>query len=126
MIKEVQKNDPVKVTSPNPIGRKNIEAVLSLSREVALKELSKEFKAKLSNSKTEVLGIGGVHYYSGDVSLTASTIISIDPAIGFLEIHAKDVTIGSSSEINGNALACHIPYQVIAISNHFRFRMIFR
>ena len=64
-----------------------------------------------SEEEIDYVGItetmGGVYYFSGNVSLTSMTTISVDPAIGYLEIHAGgDITIDETSGIFANAIVC--------------------
>ncbi len=51
--------------------------------------------------------MGGLYYYYGNVSLTSLTTITVDPAVGYLEIHAGgDITIDSTSGIYADAITC--------------------
>ncbi|MGI6393893.1 MAG: carboxypeptidase-like regulatory domain-containing protein [bacterium] len=55
----------------------------------------------------ETVTMGGLHYFYGNVSLSASTTISVDPNIGWLEIHAGgDIFIDATSGIYADELTC--------------------
>lgn len=63
VIQNIQKKDPKIVKTPNPIKVINSMKALEKASEFALSEVSESLKVKL-RSGIEVLGIGGLHYYS--------------------------------------------------------------
>lgn len=50
------------VTTPNPIGRENLESALNYVRDFAKRETPQNLKEKIAEAT--VIGIGGVHYHS--------------------------------------------------------------
>ncbi len=60
ILKHIQRKETR--ATPNPIFQSDAAAALEHAKAHALKTTSQDLKAKLSNS--EILGIGGVHYYS--------------------------------------------------------------
>lgn len=63
LIQSVLKKDPEKVSSPNPIGQAGVEAIANKVKGEA-RRFPKALKKYLKDPSSEVIGIGGVHYYS--------------------------------------------------------------
>ncbi|MCO4756163.1 MAG: hypothetical protein KC478_16900, partial [Bacteriovoracaceae bacterium] len=63
VIEAVQNKDPKKVDSPNPISKGDSNAAIIEASKMAETKVPKSIKAKIK-SKADVIGIGGVHYYS--------------------------------------------------------------
>jgi len=62
-ILKIQRKNPKKVYSPNPVGVANIERGIALARKAA-HSISAETKFALADPKAEIVGIGGVHRFS--------------------------------------------------------------
>lgn len=63
IIEKIQKKDIKVVSSPNPISQKDYENALNYVKDEAF-TLKPALVSKLNNPNTQILGIGGVHYYS--------------------------------------------------------------
>ncbi len=64
VIQKIQKKDLLKVESPNPINNNDERLAFMLAKEIATQDISQSFKNKINEKNTEIIGIGGVHYYS--------------------------------------------------------------
>lgn len=63
IIKNVQKHDPKEVKTPNPISKLDYQTSKNAAKAYAQTTVPKTIKEKIQ-SGAQVLGIGGVHYYS--------------------------------------------------------------
>lgn len=63
VIKNILGKEPKPHTSPNPLNQKQIQRAISLAQDKA-RSLPQHLKTKLSTEGVQVLGIGGVHFYS--------------------------------------------------------------
>jgi exopolyphosphatase / guanosine-5'-triphosphate,3'-diphosphate pyrophosphatase len=62
-IREVQKKNPKKVSTPNPIGIENVAAGVSLARAAAA-QVKADLKLEIGRPDARVVGIGSVHRFS--------------------------------------------------------------
>lgn len=63
VIEEILKKDSQKISSPNPLKAQSAAAT-ELASKLAFEDVPKDMKEKFSRGDIEVIGIGGVHYYS--------------------------------------------------------------
>jgi hypothetical protein len=69
----------------------------------------------------KTITMGGLYYYYGNVSLTASTTITVDPSIGWLEIHAGgNITIDATSGIYADYIISNGPANGVSSSEYSR------
>lgn len=63
IIKEIQGKDPLKVETPNPMGQSVSNKAWKSAMEMAQSSVPDSIKSKIKQG-AQVVGIGGVHYYS--------------------------------------------------------------
>lgn len=63
IIAEIQKMEPLKKSSPNPIAKADCPKAVEMAKEAA-DEINDKLKKILKGPQSFVVGIGGVHYYS--------------------------------------------------------------
>lgn len=63
VIHEVKNEDPIKITTPNPMTSEQIAAAVQLARTLA-PNIARTFIERFAQPKTVVIGIGGVHWSS--------------------------------------------------------------
>lgn len=84
VIENIQNRDRSIVKSPNPLKDIESDAAFKKSSEFAIKEVSKIIKDKII-SGVEVLGIGGLHYYSIKVQCSETETYTLDQVIKTLK-----------------------------------------
>ena len=106
IIASVHGKNPAFIQSPNPIGPSNIQAVLDLSRTLAL-QLPEAIKSKLAQKDTVVIGIGGVHSLSLAKQLKMSEETSKEQSYKVQDLLqlAKKKSGWTDAEIGGNYAA---------------------
>lgn len=79
MLTRATKDPSLRLTSPNPIGLKNIEKSVRLAQENFRKNIPADWSDRLGNANTYLVGIGAVHNYSilGQVGING-TIYSLE------------------------------------------------
>lgn len=108
VIENIQNQDRSIVKSPNPLKDIESDAALKKSSEFAIKEVSKIIKDKII-SGVEIIGIGGLHYYSIKAQCGKSDTYTLDQVIQTLKKNTglKDSEINSKyseTEITNLAL----------------------
>lgn len=64
IIEKIQKKNINKVKSPNPISKTEKNIAISYASEFARSTIPADIIAKLKKANTNIIGIGGVHYFS--------------------------------------------------------------
>jgi exopolyphosphatase/guanosine-5'-triphosphate,3'-diphosphate pyrophosphatase len=64
IIEDVQKKNPRRITTPNPIGQGVFKKALQDAKEHSMTTIPLAMREKLKRDDVEIIGIGGVHYYS--------------------------------------------------------------
>lgn len=82
VIEKVLKEDPLKTTTPNPLGQENAQKAKLLAKEQA-NQVDAYFKEKIKNPKTEVIAIGSTfnHQIQPAVEKSQFTGKDIDQAV---------------------------------------------
>jgi exopolyphosphatase/guanosine-5'-triphosphate,3'-diphosphate pyrophosphatase len=63
VITQVKKEDPKKITTPNPLDNSQIDQAVVLAKSVAT-AMEPKFRARIQQPETVIVGIGGVHWNS--------------------------------------------------------------
>jgi exopolyphosphatase / guanosine-5'-triphosphate,3'-diphosphate pyrophosphatase len=97
IINDLQHQSPKIIASPNPIGRKNLDAALEIAMQAA-EEVPDEIKIKVGKKETIIAGIGGVHNASVRQQLQSKNIYKRDDILAVLDFR---LTL-TDREIGGN------------------------
>ncbi len=109
VIAKVQKMNPDKVTSPNPLKKKNVKPSVALAEVEATATVPANIKRKFANPETVVVGIGGVLAKSLPRQIIAASAMTQETIQAALEIRANmtDVQINdpyAATEVTNLAL----------------------
>jgi exopolyphosphatase/guanosine-5'-triphosphate,3'-diphosphate pyrophosphatase len=84
VIETIQVKDRYSIKSPNPLKQNESNEALLKAFEFANKEVSKSLKKKIDNG-AQVLGIGGLHYYSIKGQATKSSTYTLAQVLSVLK-----------------------------------------
>lgn len=89
VIAKVQKKNPDKVTSPNPLKKKNVKPSIALAEAEATATVPANIKKKFANPETVVVGIGGVLAKSLPRQMIAGSAMTQERIQAALEIRSN-------------------------------------
>lgn len=106
LIEEIQRKNPKKVKTPNPINRRNMKAAKRDAKIIAKITVPQSIQRKILAANTKVIGIGGVHFHSLRKPLGQKSY-TLDMIFGYLKkkLYQNDQELGGA------------PYVETSISN---------